>query len=1070
MTIDSLNASLTRQMSMASRFGAQPESLDDASSLYLEAARALVAQVNATATGAASGHVADDVAILLTHLDNNLAVVEGLIADMLRSRDHWLRNLNRMDQRASLEAALARARERAFVAVDQLFPSGLRDETLALVRFSGQNLLKDGVNRALSQCADIRAFPDRSAANQAAWLAVADLLLTKDGEWRKPRGVNKSIGFPTSTEREEKARLSEMKSRIGGLLESFAASPDAVPLAAALSNLRTLPPATYSDSQWQVLGAIVRLLPRATAMLWSVFGATGACDFTEISQAASRALGEEDAPTDLALSLDYRLRHLLVDEFQDTSFAQFELLEKLTRGWSDGDGRTLFVVGDPMQSIYRFREAEVGLFLRAKSTGIGSVALEPITLAVNFRSTSAVVDWVNQVFQRLMPPSEVASAGVVPYAPSAAANADERASSNGGVFLHWNVRPVADTVAGGMSSDAAVIEARQIVELIGQSHANNPAATIAILVRNRSHLSAIIPALKAAGVVFRAVDIDALKNRPVVQDLLALTRALLHLADRVAWLTVLRAPWCGLTLNDLAALVDGQLAIVGKLQPDARTLWEILHDPTRLAAVSKDGQARLGGVREVLGVALAMRGRLPLREAVERAWLALGGPACLRASQDLRDARTFLDLLETEATAQGAGGQIADLALLQSRLDKLFSGGQDGAAKTLVTPVQIMTIHKAKGLEFDTVIVPGLERAPRNDDQRLMLWAEQADPETGASELLLAPIRETGGDDGGDDIYCYIAQREREKQRHEDVRLLYVAATRAKQHLHLFASLAEKSTPDGPQYAAPRAGSLLASLWPAVRPAAVNAAALVSGAPIAPNDTAGPSVLVGHEQTGVRPYRLAGGIPQPVLGETLMGTAAGVGGRELSATSAADIDFNWAGDTIRHVGTVVHAMLQRIAEDGLEHWSAARIGDAAAMFEYELARRGVPTDVRRDAVDRIVQSLIQALEDPRGRWILAPHDRARSEWRLTGVIDGSLMNAVIDRTFVDASGVRWIIDFKTGSHEGTDVDAFLDNEQRRYRPQLDTYAALIGNMASENAQVPIKRGLYFPLLRGWREW
>jgi len=1084
MTIDSLNASLTRQMSMASRFGAQPDSLDDASSLYLETARALVAQVNTPGEGATNVHVADDVAMLLTHLDNNLAVVEGLIADMLRSRDHWLRNLNRMDQRASLEGALVRVRERAFVAADELFPSELRDETLALMRFSGQNLLKDGVNQALSQCADIRAFPDASAANQAAWLAVADLLLTKEGEWRKPRGVNKSIGFPTSTDRDEKARLGEMKSRAGSLLESFAAAPAGTTLADALSNLRMLPPAIYSDAQWQVLGAIVRLLPRATAMLWNVFGAAGQCDFTEISQAASRALGEEDAPTDLALSLDYRIRHLLVDEFQDTSFAQFELLEKLTRGWSDGDGRTLFVVGDPMQSIYRFREAEVGLFLRAKSTGIGSVALEPITLGVNFRSTPAVVDWVNRVFQRLMPASEVAGAGVVPYSPSEAVNADEGASSNSGVFMHWNTRPVVDTVAGAASSDAAAsaastaattLEARQIVELIKQSHATDPAATIAILVRNRSHLSAIVPALKAAGIVFRAVDIDALKNRPVVQDLLALTRALLHLADRVAWLSVLRAPWCGLTLNDLAALVDGQPPPSDKLEPDRRTIWEILHDPARLDALSEDGQVRLARVREVLGVALGMRGRLPLREAVERVWLALGGPACLRASQDLSDARTFLDLLETEATAQGAGGQIADLVVLQSHLDKLFSGGQEAGADVLVNPVQIMTIHKAKGLEFDTVIVPGLERPPRNDDKRLMLWSEQADPETGASELLLAPIRETGGDDADDDIYRYIARMEREKQRHEDVRLLYVAATRAKQHLHLFASLAEKSTPDGPQYAAPRAGSLMASLWPAqlspLPPAPELNAASLSGAPMVPNDRAEPSALIGGERTRLRPYRISHGVPLPALAETLRGTAEGVdGGRVVSPAPAANIDFNWAGDTIRHVGTVVHAMLQRIAEDGLEHWSAARISAAAAMFEYELARRGVPTDARRDAVDRIVQSLIQALEDPRGRWILTPHDRARSEWRLTGVIGGSLMNAVIDRTFVDESGVRWIIDFKTGSHEGTDADAFLDNEQRRYRPQLDTYAALIGSMAAENGLMPIKCGLYFPMLRGWREW
>ena len=101
-------------------------------------------------------------------------------------------------------------------------------------------------------------------------------------------------------------------------------------LAAALARLRELPPANYSEQQWAVLGAIVRLLPRATALLWTVFGAHGQCDFTEISQSAVRALGPDDAPSDLALALDYRIRHLLVDEFQDTNNAQFQLVHALT--------------------------------------------------------------------------------------------------------------------------------------------------------------------------------------------------------------------------------------------------------------------------------------------------------------------------------------------------------------------------------------------------------------------------------------------------------------------------------------------------------------------------------------------------------------------------------------------------------------------------------------------------------------------------------------------------------------------------------------------------------------------
>ena len=113
---------------------------------------------------------------------------------------------------------------------------------------------------------------------------------------------------------------------------------------------------------------------------------------------ALRALGTPDEPTDLLLSLDVRVHHLLVDEFQDTSNSQWELLERLTAGWEAGDGRTVFVVGDPMQSIYRFRDAQVGLFLHARRAGLPGVKLEPLTLSTNFRSQAKIVEWVNQVF------------------------------------------------------------------------------------------------------------------------------------------------------------------------------------------------------------------------------------------------------------------------------------------------------------------------------------------------------------------------------------------------------------------------------------------------------------------------------------------------------------------------------------------------------------------------------------------------------------------------------------------------------------------------------------------------
>ena len=139
------------------------------------------------------------------------------------------------------------------------------------------------------------------------------------------------------------------------------------------------------------------------------------------------------------------------------------------------------------------------------------------------------------------------------------------------------------------------------------------AATTAILVRNRSHLHEIIPRLKEAGLRFRAIEIEGLGHRPVVQDLLALTRALAHPGDRLAWLALLRAPWCGLTLEDIHAVISAHIdpfpmtpmrhTIVDRevkgARGNSRTVWELLNDDARMARLSADGCARLLRVREV---------------------------------------------------------------------------------------------------------------------------------------------------------------------------------------------------------------------------------------------------------------------------------------------------------------------------------------------------------------------------------------------------------------------------------------------------------------------------------------
>ncbi len=1055
-TIDSLCAALTRQMPLLSKFGSQPESIEDAGALYAEAAHATVELIDS------KDPAADYVERLLVHLDNNVERVEELLIEMLRRRDHWLRHVM-VKQRAELEGALLAERRTVLDQVRTLLPAGARAELLAIANYSLGN----------RGAALLVAFP--GGDDVQSWATLAEVLLTRSGDWRAK--VDKRHGFPVG------AAGKAWKDRLAAVIATLADDR----LRTALADTRRLPPAAYTDAQWQVLEAITELLVRAVGQLKLVFQSRGQVDFTEVSQRALLALEDAAGPTDLALRLDYQIRHLLIDEFQDTSISQFELVARFTAGWTPDDGRTLFVVGDPMQSIYRFREAEVGLYLKARAEGIGSVVLEPLELSANFRSQAGIVDWVNRAFAQVMPEIENIGSGAVAYTQSRAVHPR----------LEGDAVEIHPLFAGGETNEAAEV-AKIIANIAAASAGLEKRQSIAILVRGRNHLREIVPRLKQAGLAFRAIEIDRLDGRPVVQDLLALTRALAHRGDRVAWLAILRAPWCGLTLADLHALAGtdtgtepgtdtpsprlrGEGWSEGREMPQSAagalpepiysqsTLWELMHDSRRLAALTSDGRTRLDRIRPVLAVALAGRQRSTLRDAVEGTWLALGGPACAGSETDLEDAEAYLDHLESKEEA----GAILDFDAFEQSLDKLYALPDMAAGDDAV---QIMTIHKAKGLEFDHVIVPGLGKTPPAEGKKLFLWMERpANPDASKprrfeskTNLLLAPIEETGAE--RDPVYAWIKQLAADKAAFEDGRLLYVAATRAKKRLHLLGETRLLVEDDAQAARNPDSRSLLAKLWPVVavefQRAAANSPCTEDAADISsPSDAADtPSPRLrgegwGEGQISQAIRRLASGWSLPEAPPALAWTAA-----SETARAQDDIEYSWAGETARHVGSVVHRWLQRFAEDELQGWSVARIEAMRASFNNELAARGVESAQLVPAAARVATALANALADPRGRWLLGPQQEARNEYRLTAVIEGARRNLVMDRTFTGTDGKCWIVDYKASSHEGTDVEGFLDQQQQRYRAQLARYAQATAQ--GDRAML----GLYFPLLAGWREW
>ena len=527
--------------------------------------------------------------------------------------------------------------------------------------------------------------------------------------------------------------------------------------------------------------AFAQLLQRAAAHLWTVFQSVNEVDFVAIAQSAIRALENEQGATDLALKLDYKISHLLVDEFQDTNATQLALLQQLTQGWEPHDGRTLFCVGDPMQSIYRFRKADVSLFLQAAENGIGHIPLKSLKLTLNNRSQPKVVEWINQTFRTIFPAEDNEIEAAIRYRDFIATKA---MSDDEGVETHALV-----VDSDEESESTRALEAHYVADLITKEQEYAPLQKIAVLVRSRNHLRELVSEIRRnyTQLKFQAVEIEELNHRQTVQDALSLTRALLHRADRVHWLNVLRAPWCGLTLADLHTLcADDHQA----------TIWQLMHEKT----LSVNGQARLNHVKNVFTEAFNQQGRMPLRRWLESTWLKLGGANTLINAGDNRDVQAFFDLVEKLAV-----GYALDFEQLEEGMQKLYAEPDIAANDTL----QFLTIHKSKGLEFDCVILPALNRKPRHPDSPLMLWEEvQID---GKLQLLAAPYakKKNGAKQTSPSIYDYIKSLETTRENNETTRLLYVAATRTMRKLHLVATAKRKN-----ETISPVKNSFLELLWP----------------------------------------------------------------------------------------------------------------------------------------------------------------------------------------------------------------------------------------------------------------
>lgn len=1014
LTIDAFSARLAASMPWLSRLGERPNTSDTVDAHFAFAVDQVLDELLV-----AESEVGEALKIVMHELDYNYDKARRLFNTMLSKRDQWLRHLVHNDVQAmrfELECAWAELVDDCITNARTLMSDGMLQTWLDLAIQASQRI---DYTSSLS-AKGMQILMDHSGQlddlKPEHWLGLLDLLLVKAGD--KVRAApNKNTGFPAG--HKDKVRCTEF----------FDELRDDAEMIATLAEVRALPPPTFSDANWRCLVALERVLKALAVRLQLRFRAVGECDHSEVTQRANMALADLDNPTDLGLLMDGQINHILVDEFQDTSNGQLSLLKKLTAGWQHGDApaKTLFLVGDPMQSIYRFREADVSLFLQVADNQMtkvfDNIEIESLALSQNFRSSEKLVSWFNHAFGQSFPARNDVLTGAIRYAKAHSSKVDA------------NQTPVEYWLANDRDQ-----EAESLLKIVKRALSELPdaQAQIAILVRTRPQLDYLLPVLDRSGIKYAAVDIQPLHQQQAVKDAISLCQAICRDDDRLAWLAMLRGPLCGLTLAEISQLshkVD-------------EPIWPSLIDPEKQQRLDTDSRQRLRRFVGVLTAAKKQHQQVDLGSLTRWAWQQLGGEQTLGSSQ-AEDIDQVFELLNKVQR----GGDLPSSKELESALEKMRACNVQSEPPRVV----VSTIHKAKGLQYHTVILPGLANKPRADDRDVLMWAEHQGRDGGV-HLLLAPLlfkAEPGSH------YDYLRSLDGKRAHNEVMRLMYVACTRAEKKLVLLGNL--KVSENTGELNKPPKNSLLASMWEA----------LESRFDLLPSDQSSSQRYDQNCDQNCDPvlgrpldqtlYRLPASYELPIQ-EDFVWQPTGQLNAQEPPVDEQEVTFEWATEVATAVGIILHDFLQftdnKIFELTLDTVLKQR-------WRAELLALRVPDNRIEYALQRMVTAVQNIQTDPQARFIFDDYETAQNEYALSTLESGVVKKYRLDRTFVDHDNVRWVVDYKTTSTQSTDLDSFVDQQvEERHREQLNKYGELMRKIETR----PIKLAVYFPLLKQLRAW
>lgn len=959
MTFDAYCAKLAGKMPIMSGLGGG-RTAEDPSLVYRTAILETLGRVNDETIPQVLREALEAV---LSFARNQFELLVPMFSNLLMKRDQWVGEILHINA-AELSAALTSLVEAEV------------DEALAVLDRHG-----------FANC--WRIFADASGVyDQYSWAVYgkADSSLEgRDFARRAAKALLKTDNMIRSkvTAREGFPAKESLTQQMNAFLASLNGEPE---VDFALITLRDLPEAEYPAESAKMLEHLTVILRYLLANLMLAFDSSASVDFPEVAQRAILSLGAGTEVGDALLEED-RVCHLLVDENQDTSPAQYQLLSRLVQDWEPDDGRSVFKCGDKYQSIYLFRGATVNLFTDTVKEGrFGPKELEVYNLRVNFRSSPAIVEWNNKVYSELFSGPGSTFVPSVPF------------RSNSG---RVTVEAVPDAQSEGV----------RVVQLIEEAFKENPQQSVAILVRGRSHLKYILPALKQAGISASGTDIDPIADCTPVSEVVSMIRALWHQADRTSWLALLRAAFVGLSWEDCLTVSMGHSVI-----PVALRMAEV-H-----SKLTPDGMVRVLRLIEALdGVEKASRSD-ELAWKARALWTALGGMATVDQTE-LGDIKTVFKLLGTHT----ATGDLDSPQAFFNALANLYASPKAGS-------VQIMTVHKSKGLEFGTVIIPSLQKNGGRDETPLFYWR------TIKGKFFLAPNmgdQDTMSPESR--LFRFVGSHVKADHRDELKRVAYVGTTRAKNNLHLLACKDVSNDDMG------SSNSLLGCLQDVL---------------------ADEFVAV---DAGTAKLDVAGGVPSKARLAADHTVALPTDCFIPASTNEALPTENELHDELREgegddhrakvEGIVYHRFVEMIAKEGLDSWTLDRLRGKGQAVAALMRREGYPIREIPVGRDRVLRLLEVTLNSEKGRWILSRHEHGGQEVQISGYRNGRWVHRYLDRPFVD-HGAYWITDWKTAEcPEGVDLEDFVRSIAARYRAKMEEYRSVV---IEAGVEWPVKLGLFLP--------